>query len=79
MRSTLLISYENTAALVNSLNLGCCEPQAVQFHFSLVGLIPPLALSLALSKEEISLALNSCVCHLLFHPLFSAQPRWFSL
>lgn len=48
MRSTLLISYENAAALVNSLNLGCCEPEAVQFNFSLVGLIS-LSLSLHLS------------------------------
>lgn len=36
MRSTLLIFYENAAALLNFLNLGFSEPEAVQFNFSLL-------------------------------------------
>lgn len=78
MRSTLSIFYENAAALLNFLNLGFSEPEAVQFNFSLLGFssLPPclslFPLSVSLSKEEISLTLNSCVCHLLFHPLFWA-------
>lgn len=73
MRSTLLIFYENAAALLNFPNLGFSKPEAVQFNFSLLGfssLSLALSLSLSLSKEEISLTLNSRVCHLLFHPLF---------
>lgn len=96
MRSTLLIFYENAAALLNFLNLGFSEPEAVQFNFSLLGfsslplslspslplsvpLSPSLFLSLSpsLSKEEMSLTLNSCVCHLLFHPLFEAKSHCF--
>lgn len=45
MRSTLLIFYENAAALLNFLNLGLSEPEAVQFNFTLLS-FSSLSLSL---------------------------------
>lgn len=89
MRSALLISYENAAASVNPLNLGCCEPEAVQFNFSLVGFISlsfPLSLSLSLKRGNFInsslLCLPSVVSSLVFGTVtllfpLNASPVWY--
>lgn len=51
MRSTLLIFYENAAALLNFVNLGFTEPEAVQFNFSLLG-FSSLSLSFSFSRKR---------------------------